>query len=91
MERFVQDLRFTLRRLSRRPFFTLVALLSLAIGIGANTAIFSMVNAVILRDVPVDRPEELVNIYKSMEGFTHGPISYPDLKDLQGGNRPGVF
>ena len=83
MERFVQDIRFTFRRLVRRPLFTLVALLSLAIGIGANTAIFSLVNAVILRDVPMDRPEELVNIYKSMEGFSHGPVSYPDLKDLQ--------
>ncbi|MGI9626058.1 MAG: ABC transporter permease [Longimicrobiales bacterium] len=83
MERFVQDVRFTGRRLLRRPFFAIVALLSLTIGIGANTAIFTLINAVIFEDVPVDRPEELVNIYKSMEGFSHGPVSYPDLKDLQ--------
>jgi predicted permease len=66
----------------RKPLFTAVAVVSLAIGIGANTAIFSLVNAVILRDLPVERPEELVDIYRSVAGFSHATFSYPDYLDV---------
>jgi hypothetical protein len=59
-----RDLRDGLRSLTRRPTFTAVAVLSLALGIGANTAIFSLVNAVILREVPIDRPADMVNLYR---------------------------
>jgi predicted permease len=83
MERLRQDLRFATRRLLRKPLFTAVAVVSLAIGIGANTAIFSLVNAVILRDLPVDRPEELVDIYRSVAGFSHATFSYPDYLDVK--------
>ncbi len=79
----LQDLRFAVRRLAKRPGFTLIALLSIAIGIGANTAIFSLVNAIVFRKLPLDRPAELVEIYKATPGFTHGPISFPDLRDLE--------
>jgi predicted permease len=82
VERLIQDIRFAVRRLIRTPAFTLVALASLAVGIGANTAIFSLVNAVILRDVPFDDPEELVHVYRSVAGFSHATWSYPDFQDV---------
>jgi len=83
MERLIQDIRYGIRRLLKKPVFTLVAILSLAIGIGANTAIFTVVNAVIFRDLPYQNPQELVEIYRSVAGFSHGPFSQPDLVDVR--------
>jgi hypothetical protein len=62
MPRFLLDLRFALRNLRRSPLFTLVAIASLALGIGANTAIFTLVDQLILRMLPVSKPEQLVMI-----------------------------
>ena len=83
MDRLTQDLRFAVRRLLKKPLFTSVAIVSLAVGIGANTAIFSLVNSIMLRDLPVDAPEELVDIYRSIVGFSHATFAYPDYVDLK--------
>ena len=85
-----RDVRDGLRALTRRPGFTAVAVLSLALGIGANTAIFSLVNAVMLRAVPLAEPEELVNLYMHSPDFRFGTFSYPDYEDVRDATT-GVF
>jgi hypothetical protein len=82
-----RDLRDGLRALTRHPGFTAVAVLSLVLGIGANTAIFSLVNAVRLREVPLVQPEQLVNLYMHSPTFRFGTFSYPDYKDVRDGTR----
>lgn len=81
--RLWRDLRYSVRRLAQSPGFAATAILSLALGIGANTAIFSLVNAVLLRDPPFAAPEELVEIYISMPEFSYNIFSYPDFRDLR--------
>ena len=80
-----RDVRDGVRSLARRPAFTAVAILSLALGIGANTAIFSLVNAVILPGSPVERPEEVVNLYLHQTSFEFSTLSYPDFEDVRDG------
>lgn len=77
------DLRYALRLLKQAPMFTFVVIVSLAFGIGANTAIFSIFNSFFLRSLPVDSPGELVEIYWSEEEMTYGPFSYPYYLDLK--------
>ncbi len=62
MKTLASDLKFATRTLAKSPGFTLVAILSLALGIGANTAIFSLIDAVMLRMLPVSHPEQLVSV-----------------------------
>lgn len=76
MDHLVLNVRYAVRRLLRAPAFSLIAILSLGLGIGANTAMFSLVNAVILRDLPFDDLETLVDVYESFDGFSHGTLSY---------------
>ncbi len=78
LERLSQDLRYALRTLRRRPGFTATAILSLALGIGANTAIFSFIHAILLRPVPVPEPERLVSIYHRSTQGGLSSSSYPD-------------
>ena len=85
MDAYLADFRYALRRLLRTPLFTAVAVLSLALGIGANTAIFSLVNAVLLKGQPFSDPEELVEIYTSeSDGYPYSTTSYPDYEAMRG-------
>jgi len=77
-----QTLRYTLRTLAKSPVFTTVAILSLALGIGANTAIFTLINALILRDVPVRQPERLVYLSAIRQGSKIN-LSYPMFREVE--------
>jgi predicted permease len=86
METLLQDLRYGMRMLLKRPGFTVIAIISLALGIGANTAIFSLVNTVLFMPPPVARPDELVSINSSSVSFMFATVSYPNYKDFRDRN-----
>lgn len=75
LEHFVQDLRYGLRAMRQAPGFTAVAVLSLALGIGANTAIFSLIDAVLMKALPVQDPERLVALSWASKGWPEGIIN----------------
>src|SRR5262245_41374983 len=92
MDRFLQDIRFALRMLAKTPTFTAVAVLTLALGIGAKTAIFTLVNAIFFHTLPVSSPERLMSIFTTDQrnrGAAFGalnallPVSYPNGTDIQ--------
>jgi predicted permease len=97
MSEFVRDLRYALRVLRRSPLFTAVAVLSLALGIGANAAIFTLINQLILQELPVNHPEQLVLLTARGKhyGSNQGPnmLSYPMYRDFRDKNRvfSGMF
>ncbi|HWB95637.1 MAG TPA: ABC transporter permease, partial [Bryobacteraceae bacterium] len=86
LESTAQDIRFGARQLVRNPGFTAVALLMLALGIAGNTAIFSVVNGVLLNPLPFPHPDELVAVHCSKPNFDRGAISYPNFLDWRSGN-----
>ena len=88
MHTFWQDLRYGLRMLAKNPGFTAIAVLTLALGIGANTAIFSILDAVFLKPLPFPEPGRLVAIWgtDSKNGEFHRSISYPDFEDFRDQN-----
>jgi len=83
LDSIVDDLRYAIRALAHSPAFALVAILSLALGIGANTAIFTLVNAVMLRALPVSHPEELVQITLGADGGTFTNPLWEQVRDRQ--------
>lgn len=87
MRTLVRNLRFALRGLKRNPGFTTVAVLTLALGIGANSAMFSIINAVLLRPLPYHDPENLVLLSESWPQFPRLSLSYQNYKDWRDQSR----
>src|SRR6516164_5281622 len=90
-----QDLRFALRQLRKAPIFTLVAVITLALGIGANTAVFTLLDQAVLRTLPVSHPDQLVRLrwtgdapghFNSYGGDDTDYFSYPMYRDLRDKN-----
>jgi predicted permease len=87
MERLLQDIRYGLRQLIRKPGFAALAIISMALGIGANTSIFSLLDTVLLRPLPVHEPARLVELYGTLHNGASVTLqSYPNYKDYRDRN-----
>ena len=87
MDTLLQDMRYGVRMVAKSPGFAAIAILTLALGIGANTALFSVVNAVLLNPLPYHQPDRLVAIYARSKEFSHSSISYPNFLDWERSQR----
>src|SRR5579864_8616484 len=87
MGALLQDVRYGVRMLAKNPAFTTIAILTLALGIGANTALFSVVNGVLLNPLPYWQPDRLVTVYSRTPEFDKSSISYPNFLDWRRENR----
>ena len=87
VEEFFNDVRYSLRVLLRKPGFTLTVIITLALGIGANTAIFSVVNAVLLRELPLKNPDEVMWVWSTRTDRDKAPFTLPDFLDYRDQNQ----
>ena len=83
LETMAQDVRFAVRGMRKNPGFTAIALVTLGLGIGANTALFSVVNGVLLNPLPYPNPEQLVILFGKTKQFEHASVSYPNYLDWE--------
>lgn len=83
MDQFLQDIAYSFRTLLKTPGFTVIAVLSIALGIGANSAIFSLADALLLRPLPVYQPGSVLTISTDLDAETMGGVSYPDYRDFR--------
>src|SRR3954467_764790 len=87
LESFLQDLQYGVRMLMKSPPFAAIAILTLALGIGANTPIFSVVSGVLLNPLPYRDSNQIVSMFEEIPNFKNGSISYPNFLDWQRMNR----
>jgi putative ABC transport system permease protein len=83
VQTLLQDLRYGARMLLKKPVFTLIAIITLALGIGANTAIFSVVNAVLIRSLPYHKPQQLILLSSTSTGSERGFLSTIEMQEFQ--------